>query len=161
MFSLKLQISDDLLVGVANEKEWVEVDSYRIDHSANGTDFPSGNALIVTTPFPPYDAPRTLHYKYAVPIDVDTTFQETDDVLAMGMDTSDLDIPPIGAAAQLAQGREMRRMLTQAQGTVADLQQFPPGYALQAADKFQARHDQRFNDAIQRLRAQYPNRRTS
>jgi len=64
-------------------------------------------------------------------------------VIAMGMDASDLDIPPLGAAAQLAMSRELRRTLTEAQGAVADLQQFPPGYAVSAAEKFQERHDQR------------------
>lgn len=161
MFSLKLQMSYDPLVECVNEKEWPEITSYRTDHNANTTDFPSGNALYVTTPWPPFDQPRTLHYTYAVPIDVDSSFEDGDNVLAMGMDSSDLDIAPYGAAAQLAMSREMRRMLTEAQGAVADLQQFPPGYAISAAEKFDQKHKERFNDAVQRLRAQYPLRRTS
>jgi len=161
MFVLDCRMSDDLLIASPDPKEWKEVSSYRVSQSANLTDFPSGNALFLTEPFPPFDQPRTIHLTFAVPIDVDTTFNDPDSLIAMGMDTSDLDIPPYGAAAQLAVSREMRRMLTEAQGAVADLQQFPPGYAVNAAEKFQQIHDKRFNDAVQRLRAQYPLRRTS
>lgn len=161
MFALDLRISSDVLLAVKDDFNWVEVESYRVSQSANLTDFPSGNALFITSPVPLFDQPRTLHFTYAAPIDVDTSFVDGDNLITMGMDTSDLDIPPYGAAAQLAQSREMRRMLTEAQGAIADLQQFPPGYAISAADKFQAMHDKRFNDAVQRLRAQYPLRRTS
>jgi hypothetical protein len=161
MFALDCRMSDDTLTANPDPHEWKEISSYRLSQSANLTDFPSGNALFITEPFPPFDQPRTIHFTYAVPINVDTTFEEGDNVIAMGMDASDLDIPPLGAAAQLAMSRELRRTLTEAQGAVADLQQFPPGYAVSAAEKFQERHDQRFNDAVQRLRAQYPMRRTS
>lgn len=161
MFALDLRLSSDILWSTPDDLQWAEVKSYRVSQSANLTDFPSGNALFVTDAYGVFDSPRTLHFTYAAPIDVDTTFNDDDNVIAMGMDTSDLDIPPYGAAAQLALSREMRRMLTEAQGAVADLQQFPPGYAVSAAEKFQAFHDKRFNDAVQRLRAQYPLRRTS
>lgn len=161
MFGLDCRMSPDILTATINDMNWIEVPSYRVSQSANTTSFPSGNALFITSPGAPFDEPRTIHFTYAAPIDVDTTFQDTDDLLAMGMDTSDLDIPPYGAAAQLAMSREMRRMLTESQGAIADLQQFPPGYAVSAAEKFQTAHDNRFNDAVQRLRAQYPLRRTS
>jgi hypothetical protein len=167
---LKLQMSFDTFSDVSddgfflgtgiNDKEWREISSWRIDQQANTTDFPSGNALIITTPVPPYDQPRTLHFTYSAPFDVDTSFiDSTNCITQVGMDSSDLDIPPLGAAAQLAMGREMRRMLTQAQGQVADLQQFPPGYATQAAEKFKAMHDLRLRDAVLRLRGTYPMRR--
>lgn len=161
MFALDVRMSPDTLTAQQDDFNWIEVPSYRISQSANTTDFPSGNALFITSPGAPFDQPRTIHFVYAAPIDVDTSFLDTDDLIHMGLDSSDLDIPPYGAAAQLALSREMRRMLTESQGAVADLQQFPPGYAVSAADKFKVMHDSRFNDAIQRLRAQYPLRRTS
>lgn len=160
-FALDLRLSSDTLIAVPDPRDWPEVSSYRVSHSANLAEFPSGNALFVTDPQALFDSPRTLHFTYAAPIDVDTQFNDVDNVILMGMDSSDLDIAPYGAAAQLAMSREMRRMLTEAQGAVADLQQFPPGYAISAAEKFQQMHDKRFNDAVQRLRAQYPLRRTS
>lgn len=159
-FILDLRLSPDPLTATPSDKNWPEV-PYRVMHSGPTQTFASGNVLTVTTAFGIFDTPRTLHLTYAAPFTVDAEFTDAVTLLTtVGLDTSDLDIPPYGAAWRLASSREVRRMLTEAQGQAADLQAFPPMYALQAAQGFKTFRDSRLNDAVARLRAQYPIRRT-
>ena len=157
---LKVTESPDILTAAGGDALWRQI-SYTVSQSANTTSFPSGNCLNVNTPTAPFDSPRTLHIVYSAPINVDTTFGENDVLGTMGFDSSEVDIPPYGAAWRLAASREVRRMLTEAQGAVADLTNFPPGYQLKAAEQFKQLRDSRLNDAIVRLRAQYPILRTA
>ena len=159
-YILGISESPDPLTGVVSDNLWSPV-SCRIERQANIQSFPSGSALFITDPQGVFDAPRTFHVTYAAPIDVDTTFQDTDCLHVTGMDYSDIDIAPYGAAWRLASGREVRRMLTEAQGQNSDLQNFPAGYMVKVAEEFKQLRDDRLNDAIERLRAQYPVRRTS
>jgi hypothetical protein len=159
-YVLDIEESPNDTDGVLSDNLWRSL-SYRIGRSANVAAFPSGNALFITDPLGSFDVPRTYQIVYAAPIDVDTSFQDGDSLLAMGMDSSDLDIAPYGAAWRLASGREVRRMLTEAQGVNADLQNFPAGYQIKAAMEFKMLRDSRLSDAISRLRAQYPVRRVA
>ena len=152
--------SPDVNQGLVPDNLWVDV-QYRIDRSANAASFPSGSALYVTSPQGVFSTPRTLHVTYAAPIDVDSSFLDTDLIANTGMDYSDIDIAPYGAAWRLAASREVRRMLTEAQGQNSDLQNYPAGYMVKAAEDFKQLRDSRLADAIERLRAQYPVRRTS
>ena len=152
--------SPDPLTGIVNENSWNRV-NYRIDKNANLQSFPSGAAIFITDPLGVFDTPRSFHVTYAAPIDVDTSFEDNDCVHITGMDNSDLDIPPLGAAWRLATGREVRRMLTEAQGQNSDLTNFPAGYMVKAGEDFKNSRDSRLKDAQERLRAQYPIRRTS
>jgi hypothetical protein len=52
-------------------------------------------------------------------------------------------------------------MLTEAQGLNVDLQNYPPGYQLKAAQEFKAFRDSRLFDAQERLRAVQPVRRVA
>jgi hypothetical protein len=159
-FGLDLTVSPDPYTGVVSSQNWRRID-YRIDSSADVSVFPSGAALFVTDPVGMFDTPRTLHLTYAAPLDVDSSFLDNDSLIEMGMDASDADIAPYGAAYRLASGREMRRMLIEGQGQISDLQNFPPGYQLKAAEEFKSLRDSRLQDAIQRLRTKYPIRRIS
>lgn len=152
--------SPDVMSGSTSDNAWNEV-SFKIQRDANTTAFPSGNALIITDPLGVFDVPRTFHIVYAAPIDVDSTFNDGDPVQPMGLDTSELDIPPYGAAWRLASSREVRRMITEAQGQNTDLTNFPPGYQLKAAEGFKQLRDSRLSDAVARLRSQFPIRRMS
>lgn len=147
--------SPDTMAGVKADNAWNEV-SYKVVKSANTTAFPSGNALMITDPLGVFDVPRTFHIVFAAPIDVDTTFGDDDPLGTMGIDSSELDIPPYGAAWRLASSREIRRMLTEAQGQNSDLTNFPAGYQLKAAEGFKQLRDSRLGDAVARLRSQYP-----
>jgi hypothetical protein len=157
-YILGVSMSPDTLTGITPDNLWPQC-SYTIDQSANLTKFPSGSALFITDPLGVFDTPRTIHVTYAAPIDVDTTFLDTDLLSTMGIDNSEMDIAPYGAAWRLAAGREVRRMLTEAQGQVSDLANFPAGYQLKAAEGFKQLRDSRLQDAVERLRSQYPIRR--
>lgn len=159
-FVLDVRMSPDVLNATPSDKNWASI-PYRITRSANTTTFPSGNALTVTTPLGVFDSPRQIHVVYAAPFVLTTFTDSTTLISTVLVDASDLDIAPYGAAWRLASAREVRRLLTEAMGTVADLQQFPPMYALQAAKGFQDLRDSRLRDAIERLRSKYPTRRTS
>ena len=159
-FVISVTESPDLMSASKTDNSWGEV-SYKIQRDTNTTAFPSGNALIITDPLGVFDVPRVFHVAYAAPIDVDATFNDADPVTPMGLQSSELDIPPYGAAWRLAASREVRRMITEAQGENTDLTNFPPGYQLKAAEGFKTLRDSRLQDAISRLRSQYPIRRMS
>lgn len=156
---LDVRESPDAVTANVNDKDWRSV-PFDLLQSAPTATFPSGQGLIITSPYGVYDSPRTFHVVYSAPFNVDSTFTDTATVLAMGLDISDVDIPPYGAAWRLGSSREMRRLLTQAMGQVADLQEYPPGYAIRSAQEFKQFRDARLNDAKARLYSQYPLRRT-
>lgn len=159
-YILDVRMSPDLLNATPSDKNWRSL-PYRVEHSANTTTFPSGNALTITDPIGVFDAPRTVHLVYGAPFSVNTFTDAVTLITTVGLDYSDLDIAPYGAAWRLAASREVRRMLVEAQSQAADLQNFPPGYMVKAAQEFKMLRDSRLNDAIQRLSAQYPTRRTA
>lgn len=154
---IDVQRSPDTIWATPPDEMWPSV-KWRVVNSANTTSFPSGQALMIVDPVPVFDQP-TFHVVYAAPIDVDSSFEDADSVIEMGMDSSDLDIAPYGAAWRLASSREIRRMLTEVQGNSADMQNFPPGYMVKTAEEFKQLRDSRLQDAIERLRAQYPIKR--
>ena len=157
---LSCKQSPDLEIAMASDEMWTDV-RYRFDSAAEPSVFPSGRSLTLVSPMGMYDTPRTLRVTYATPIDVDTTFGENDYLGPMGLSSMEVDIPPMGAAWRLSASREVRRMLTEAQGQVADLTNVPAGYQIKAAAEFKEFRDSRLRDAVWRLRAQYPLTRAS
>ena len=155
---------DTLFDSTPNDETWPSV-KWRVVRSANLTAFPSGQALIITDPTPVFDSP-TFHVVFAAPFDVDSPqspntvpFQDSDSLATMGIDNSDIDIAPYGAAWRLASGREIGRMLTERMGATADLQNFPPGYMVKTAEEFKVLRDSRLRDAQERLRSEFPIKR--
>ena len=159
-YVLNVTESPDPMTGITSDNMWSSV-PYRIERSANLAAFPSGNAIFFTSPQGVFSSPRTFHITYAAPFDVDTSFNDTDCLHITGVDYSNIDIAPYGAAWRLASGREIRRMLTEAQGQSADLTNFPAGYMVKAAEDFKNLRDSRLDDAEEQLRAMYPVRRTT
>lgn len=151
---LEVRRSPDTLWATPDPEDWPRV-KFQVVNQAPTSDFASGQAIIITDPIEVFDAPK-FNIVYAAPIDVDSSFDDGDSVIAMGMDASDIDIAPYGAAWRLASGREVRRMLVQAQANTADLQNFPPGYMIKTAEEFKQLRDSRLQDAIERLLQQYP-----
>jgi hypothetical protein len=165
---LDVTIEPDPLVSTPDDKSWPRLD-FDVRHMANTTDFPSGNALIITQSGGIYDSPRSIHVVYAAPFNVDSTngagnatFQDADDLIAtVGLDPSSLDIPALGAAWRLILRAELRRDLTQAMGDSADLTNHPATAAMQVATNLKKMRDDRLKDAELRLRAQFPYIRTA
>ena len=157
---ISVKISPDLKVGMSSDQNWHDV-RYRFNPSAEPSIFPSGQSLTLVSPMGMYDSPRILRVTYATPIDVDTTFTDVDQLGAMGVLATEVDIPPFGAAWRLMMGREVRRSLTEAQGEMADLTNIPAGYIVKASAEFKQFRDDRLKDAAWRLRAIYPLMRSS
>ena len=158
VFSVK--ISPDTMIAVSSDQNWPDV-RFRFDPAAEPTIFPSGQSLTLVSGLGMYDTPRSLRVTYATPINVDSTFSDGDQLGAMGIMSTEVDIPPFGAAWRLMSGREVRRSLTEAQGQVADLTNVPGGYQIKASSEFKQFRDARLRDAAWRLRALYPLGRNS
>lgn len=156
IMALKCQISPNTTIPEPDSEAWSTV-PFLVDQDANTTSFPSGNSLTITAPGGIYLAPQTIHFTYAAPFDVDTSFvNATDLVNQVGIDESDLDIVIYGGAWRLVAGMEIRRNLFNAMQTSGDLQQTPPGAILHEADYYKTIRNERLGDAQRRLRGQYP-----
>ncbi len=149
-------ISPNTVTPGVDDLSWDTI-SFEIDQEANTTDFPSGNSLTVTEPGGIYQSPQTIHFKYAAPFDVDTSFADTVDLVnQVGIDESDIDILIYGAAWRLVQGFEVRRNLFNPMQTSGDYQGVPPGAILREADYYRTERDRRLGDAQRRLRGLFP-----
>ena len=157
---LSVKLSPDLKIGMASDQNWTDV-RYRFNPDADPGTFPSGQSLTIVSNLGMYDTPRTIRATYATPIDVDTTFTDPDQLGPMGLMSTEVDIPPFGAAWRLMAGREVRRSLTEAQGQVADLTNNPAGYQIKASSEYKTFRDNRLRDAAWRLRAIHPLMRNS
>jgi hypothetical protein len=113
--------------------------------------------LFITAPGGIYQAPQTIHFKYAAPFNVDTAFDNTTDLVAdVGVDESDLDVAVYGAMWRLVQGFEARRNLFNPMSTSSDVQGVPPGSILREADYYKMERNSRLGDAQRRLRSLFP-----
>ena len=140
--------------GLPDDQSWPSIPA-EIRRDQSTTAFPSGNALILKTNS--LGTPSTVWVVYSKPFDVDTSWTDTTDCIAdIGMDTSDLDIVPLGAAWRLLAFRQPRRMLTTIAGQPRDAQEIPPLAIMQSALQFKEQRDSRLNDAEIRLLNRFP-----
>ena len=160
---IAVRISPDALIGEISDKSWPDP-SFEVLQDAPTSDFPSGNALIITQPDAIFDSPRTLHVVYAAAFNVDSTngagnptFQDGDDLIGtVGVALSDLDIAPLGAAWRLILNAELRRDQPEPMGTSGDLQAYQQTASMRVADMFKQLRDDRLHDAQIRLKAKHP-----
>lgn len=164
-FVLQVWMSPDVALGQLSSNAWTEV-PFHVIRSGPTTAYPSGQGLIISQALPGATGPiastssGSFHIVYAAPFDVDDSFDDTTDLLTtVGVDISDLDIAPYGAAWRLVGFREVRRTFTEAQGEPSDLQAEPNMASARTADWLRQQRDSRLNDAVIRLRSQYPARR--
>ena len=158
-FVLEVRHSPNVSMGQTSNVVWPTV-NFEVIRSAPASDFPSGSGLVIRDNVSVMSFPVTFHVIYGKPFDVDDAFDDTTDLLTnVGMDISDLDIAPYGAAWRKAAFREMRRTFAQAQGQPSDLQNDPPLYSMRMADELKKIRDSRLGDAEWRLRSQYPLRK--
>ena len=149
-------ISPDTYTPGTTDLMWPTI-PFEVDQNANTADFPSGNALFITAPGGIYEAPQTLHFKYATIFDVDTSFDDVTDMITdVGVDESDIDISVYGAMWRLVQGFEARRNLFNPMATSSDVQGVPPGSILREADYYKTERNNRLGDAERRLRSLFP-----
>jgi hypothetical protein len=152
----RVSISPDTLTPGTDDMMWPTI-SFEVDQNANTDAFPSGNALFITAPGGIYQAPQTIHFKYASPFNVDSEFDDTTDLVEnVGIDESDIDVAVYGAMWRLVQGFEARRNLFNPMATSSDVQGVPPGSILREADYYKTERNNRLGDAERRLRSLFP-----
>lgn len=142
-----------------NDQSWPMLDfEFRQDAPVNI--FPSGKALILKSfnfPWSNASNPQQMHVVYAAPFDVDTSWTETTDAVAtIGIDTSDIDIAPIGAAARMMSFREVRRTMTELQGEPREAQEVAALFISRTAAALKQEAEDRLADAQYRLLQRFP-----
>lgn len=136
-------------IGVPSNQSWPSIPA-DLRQNQSTKDFPSGNALILRTN--QITVPSTVWVVYSKPFDVDSQWSDDTDVVdTVGLDTSDLDIPPYGVAWRLLSFKQPRRLLTNIAGQPRDASDVPPLSLMQAALQFKETRDSRLNDAQIRL----------
>jgi len=132
-------------------RTWPRINSYTLARNmpSSGTfgDFPSGTALILyETAYPGYP----IQVRYRAPY-VDMT-NLTDNVTTItGLQSTALDIPPLGAAIRLVLGREIHRNFDEAQGEPRRAEEVPPQASAGSMRGLAALRQQRINAEAARL----------
>jgi hypothetical protein len=128
--------------------------------NANISEFPSGKSITLTGMITPNYA-GNLHVVYATPFNVDTSWTDSTDMIAdVGLDSRDLDIPSLGAAARLLRWLSVRRAMLNVQGASRSDQDVTMPTILQAVQNFQLSTKSRLNDVQQRILSDWPIRQS-
>lgn len=139
-------------IGTINNWPILRPDEYKIDHAADTTDFPSGQAIILLNQLP---TARPIHISYRagfVPL-----VNLTDNVLTVsGLHTEAHDLPPMYAAICLLAGREIKRTFLTSQPEPRRQEEVPVGAANQSMNPIVKRYYDRVDIEIKRLRRMYP-----
>jgi len=132
--------------------------SFEYDSRANTGEFPSGKSITLIGPTVP-NVVSSLHVVYATPFDVDSSWDDSTDMIAdVGIDARDLDIPTLGAAGRLMQMMAARRAMLNVQGQSREDQDVTMQAILQGANQFKMDAQSRRGDVKQRLYSDWPTR---
>ncbi len=130
--------------------------SFEYDPMANTAEFPSGKSITLIGPTVP-NVVSSLHVVYAAPFDVDSSWDDSTDMIAdVGIDARDLDIPTLGAAGRLMQMMAARRAMLNVQGQSREDQDVTMQAILQGANQFKMDAQSRRGDVQQRLYSDWP-----
>lgn len=124
-----------------NSSVWPDVE-FSIARGNDAADFASGMAIFFNR-YLYQSTGRRVRVRYAKRFDVSAWTEGTDMVTDVGLATSMLDIPPLGAAWRLMIGQEIRRSEFAAQGQTRRHDEVPPLAALQTAKALKEMRDQR------------------
>lgn len=130
---------------------WPQV-KFEVVRDADTSDFANGAAIILQEPVPT----GSLRVTYARPFDCSTFDDSTVLETTVGLSSTMLDIPPVGAAWRLELPREVKRTQTYAQGESRMAEEVEAGAILRAGQFLKAIRDQRISEEAARLRAKYP-----
>lgn len=115
-------------------------------------DYPSGSAIEFLGNFP---VSGTARIKAAQKFDV-STWTDATDVEALGLSTSMMDIPPIGAAWRLMSTKEVARTNMQAQPEPRRSEEVPAGHIASVAAQLKKLRDDRIEEERWTLMQRYP-----
>lgn len=170
---LEVRLTPPPTFNTSDNRDWKRL-RFKYIQDAPLSDFPSGNALILTgqgmagnANIPIYNYAnyqQSLHIIYSAPFDADAIVYGGEGTMLaaqVGIDETEFDIPALGAAWRLLVGREARRATTHLQGEPRSAEEVPPLYISKTAGFFKQMRDGRINDAQYRLMNMYPWRMSS
>lgn len=122
----------------------------------NNAIWPSGRGLITyESAYPGLPMYVTYAYPFVHMVDL------TDPVVATtGLPSTAVDIPPMGAAIRLGDGREVKRNFIESQPDARKAPEVPPGAVGGSFKWLEARHSKRIDAEADRIRRQYPRLRS-
>jgi hypothetical protein len=130
----------------------ITTNGFRLNRNATTTQYPSGISLQLFQPaYPGYNVRVLYRSVFTMP---STAFAN---VSSTGLQASAYDLPPIGAAIRLMEGREIKRNFTEGQGDTRRAGEVAPGAILQSARGLQQLRAQRIMAEAAKLDALYPN----
>ena len=130
----------------------ITTNGFRLNRNAINTQFPSGISLQLFQPaMPGYNVRVVYRSVFTMP---STSFAN---VSSTGLLASAYDLPPLGAAIRLMEGREIKRSFTEGQGDTRRAGEVAPGAILQSARGLQQMRAQRIAAEAAKLDALYPN----
>lgn len=132
--------------------------SFYLTRGADTAIYPSGVGLVLTGLIP--SEPRDLRVIVSRGFTTTSLDDDTDAEADIGLPASMLDIPPLGAAARLMVGREVKRTFGEGQGETRRAEEVPVGAASGTATYLRREVTRRLGEEAIRLRAQYPIRRS-
>lgn len=119
--------------------------------------YPSGAGIVLTGAV---GGIRDLRVTVAVPFNTSSMADTVNVESAIGLPASMLDIPPMGAAARLMVGREVKRTFGEGQSEPRRAEEVPVGSSSGTATFLRREVQRRIAEEMTRLRSQYPMRRT-
>jgi len=129
----------------------INSNGWRLNRDATTTQYPSGISLQLFQPaYPGYNLRVLYRANFVMPT---TTYAN---VSSTGLQASAYDLPPLGAAIRLMQGREIKRNFTEGQGDTRRASEVPPGAVLQSSRGLQQLRAQRISAEAAKLDALYP-----
>ena len=134
-------------------KDWPRIPSYlwRLDRTALTSDFPSGAAIkLMQSAWSGFD----VRVVYRAPFTQLAGL--TTDVSTSGVPSSAYDIPALGAAIRLMEGREIKRNFTESQPDTRRATEVPPGAVFNSYRGLLMSYQQRIAQEAARLLAQFP-----
>lgn len=109
-------------------KNWVKVDGWEVDHSADPDVFASGVALYLRNGA--YEG-RTVRVQYRAAFTELTTLSQNV-VTATGLPATAVDVLAMGTAVNVLVGREVAQRLLESQGSTRRAEEVPPGALAQS-----------------------------
>lgn len=126
--------------------------NYKVARNVNDPIFPSGNGLIIYESAYPG---MPMYCTWFAPLG---QFENLSDnvVTTTGLQPSAIDIPVLGAAIRLVEGREVKRNFIETQPDPRKAQEVPPGAVMNSVNGWVRRRNSRIDAEADRIRRQYP-----